>query len=48
MSPLSLRRVLVSNLKELNARGTKVTKDGVDKLRQRLPELRVGFGPAPK
>jgi Leucine-rich repeat (LRR) protein len=38
----------LSNLKELNARGTKVTKDGVDKLKQRLPELRVGFGPAPK
>jgi formylglycine-generating enzyme required for sulfatase activity/WD40 repeat protein/endonuclease YncB( thermonuclease family) len=38
----------LSNLKGLNARGTKVTKDGVDKLKQRLPELRVGFGPAPK
>jgi hypothetical protein len=36
------------HLKELNARGTKVTKEGVDKLKQRLPELRVGFGPAPK
>jgi hypothetical protein len=36
------------NLKELNARGTKVTKAGVAKLKQRLPEIEVGFGPAPK
>ena len=36
------------NLKELNARGTKVTKAGVAKLKQRLPEIKVGFGPAPK
>ena len=38
----------LSELKELNARGTKVTKAGVDKLKRRLPELRIGFGPAPK
>jgi hypothetical protein len=38
----------LSELKELNARGTKVTKAGVDKLRRWLPELRIGFGPAPK
>jgi Leucine-rich repeat (LRR) protein len=36
------------NLKELNARGTKVTQAGVDKLKQQLPEIRVGFGPARK
>jgi len=36
------------NLKELNARGTKVTEAGVDKLKQQLPEIKVGFGPAPK
>jgi hypothetical protein len=36
------------DLKALNARGTKVTKAGVDKLKRRLPDLRVGFGPAHK
>jgi hypothetical protein len=38
----------LSELKEVNARGTKVTQAGVDKLKQRLPEIKVGFGPAPK
>jgi hypothetical protein len=35
-------------LKELNARGTKVTQAGVDKLKHWLPEINIGFGPAPK
>jgi endonuclease YncB( thermonuclease family) len=39
---------VLSNLKSLNVRGTKVTKEAVDRLQKRLPELQVGFGPAPK
>jgi endonuclease YncB( thermonuclease family) len=33
---------------ELNLRGTAVTGKGVDRLKRRLPDVRVGFGPAPK
>jgi endonuclease YncB( thermonuclease family) len=36
------------NLRELNLRGTAVTAEGVDRLRRRLPDVRVGFGPAPR
>jgi len=39
---------VLSNLREVNARGTKVTKAGVDRLKQRLPDIRIGFGPAVK
>ena len=39
---------VLSNLKELNARGTQVTKAGLDRLKERLPDIRVGFGPAVK
>jgi endonuclease YncB( thermonuclease family) len=38
----------LSNLTSLNLRGTAVTKEGVDKLQQQLPQLQVGFGPAPR
>jgi hypothetical protein len=38
----------LSNLKMLNARGTRVTKEGADKLKQKIPDLQVGFGPAIK
>jgi hypothetical protein len=36
----------LSNLKVLNARGTKVTKAGAIRLTERLPGIDVGFGPA--
>jgi hypothetical protein len=38
----------LSNLKGLHLRSTVVSKEAVDKLKRRLPELQVGFGPAPK
>jgi hypothetical protein len=38
----------LTDLTSVNARGTKVTKAGVDKLKQKLPEVEVGYGPAPK
>jgi hypothetical protein len=36
----------LSGLRELNLRGTRVTEEAVEKLKQRIPHLRVGFGPA--
>jgi endonuclease YncB( thermonuclease family) len=39
---------VLSDLKSLNLRGTAVTREGVDKLKQILPQLQVGFGPAPR
>jgi formylglycine-generating enzyme required for sulfatase activity/endonuclease YncB( thermonuclease family) len=38
----------LSNLQELNLRGTRVTEKGVERLKQRLPQLRAGYGPAPR
>jgi hypothetical protein len=38
----------LENLKELNARGTRVTQEGVKVLVEQIPGLRVGFGPAPE
>jgi hypothetical protein len=38
----------LSKLKELNVRGTSVTKEAADKLRERIPGLQVGLGPAPR
>jgi endonuclease YncB( thermonuclease family) len=38
----------LSKLKELNIRGTSVTREAAEKLRQRIPELKVGLGPAPR
>jgi WD40 repeat protein len=38
----------LSKLKELNVRGTSITREATEKLRQRIPGLQVGLGPAPK
>jgi WD40 repeat protein len=38
----------LSQLKGLNLRGTRVTKEGVDRLKKRLPQIKCGFGPAPR